>query len=202
MPELTYVDPDQFLIDSFLLGRKVYLSGFRPKHAISIWRGGTPVGLGVDAFYRSRGLHIQHTTIATDSYQGISQQGEVIVKNLEHLVQVICPEPVPITVSPIAMLNNSPNKNGARLFINWILSREGQLLQYYKSYVIPAHKDLDQPRFNSVFDLVKGKKKSVRDDALLGSEIHKKMLKMWNANWTNPVGKGRKKKGRKKKKKQ
>ena len=92
MPELTYVDPDQFLIDSFLLGRKVYLSGFRPKHAISIWRGGTPVGLGVDAFFRSRGLHIEHTTIATDSYQGISQQGEVIVKNLEHLVQVICPE--------------------------------------------------------------------------------------------------------------
>ena len=92
MPELTYVDPDQFLIDSFLLGRKVYLSGFRPKHAISIWRGGTPVGLGVDAFFRSRGLSIQHTTIATDSYQGISQQGEVIVKNLEHLVQVICPE--------------------------------------------------------------------------------------------------------------
>ncbi len=92
MPELTYVDPESFLIDSFLLGRKVYLSGFRPKHAISIWRGGTPVGLGVDAFFRSRGLSINHTTIATDSYQGISQQGEVIVKNLEHLVQVICPE--------------------------------------------------------------------------------------------------------------
>jgi iron(III) transport system substrate-binding protein len=116
-------------------------------------------------------------------------------------VQVACPEPVPMTVSPIAMLNNSPNKNGARLFINWVLSREGQLLQYYKSYVIPAHKDLDQPRFNSVFELVKGKKKSIRDDAILGSEMHKKMLKMWNAKWTNPVGKGRKKKGRKKKKK-
>ena len=117
-------------------------------------------------------------------------------------VQVTCPEPVPITVSPIAMLKKSPNKNGARLFINWVLSREGQLLQYYKSYVIPVHKDLDQPRFVSVFDLVKGKKKSIRDDAILGGEMHKKMVKMWNANWTSPVGKGRKKKRGKKKKKQ
>lgn len=92
MPQLLHVDPNDFLVDSFLLGRKVYLSGFRPKHAISLWRGGTPVGLGVDAFYRSRGVRINHTTIATDSYVGIAQQAEVTVKNLEHLVQVICPE--------------------------------------------------------------------------------------------------------------
>lgn len=92
MTRLLHVDPDEFLVDTFRLGRKIYLSGFRPKHAISIWRGGTPVGLGVDAFFRSRGVHITHTTIGTASYVGIAQQQEVMVKNLEHLVQVICPE--------------------------------------------------------------------------------------------------------------
>lgn len=92
MTRLLHVDPDEFLVDTFRLGRKVYLSGFRPKHAISIWRGGTPVGLGVDAFFRSRGVQIHHTTIGTDSYTGIAQQGQVTVKNLEHLVQGICPE--------------------------------------------------------------------------------------------------------------
>ncbi len=92
MVQLLHVDPDAFLVDTFRLGKKIYLSGFRPKHAISLWRGGTPVGLGVDAFYRSRGVRINHTTIATDSYVGISQQAEVTVKNLEHLVQVVCPE--------------------------------------------------------------------------------------------------------------
>jgi hypoxanthine phosphoribosyltransferase len=92
MTRLLHVDPNEFLVDSFRLGQKVYLSGFRPKHAISIWRGGTPVGLGVDAFFRSRGLLINHTTIATDSYVGIGEQGAVTVKNLEHLVEVICPE--------------------------------------------------------------------------------------------------------------
>jgi len=92
MTKLLHVDPNVFLVDTFRLGQKIYLSGFRPKHAISIWRGGTPVGLGVDAFFRSRGIQISHTTIATDSYVGIGQQAEVTVKNLEHLVQVVCPE--------------------------------------------------------------------------------------------------------------
>jgi len=92
MPKLLHIDPDAFLVDTFRLGKKLYLSGFRPRHAISIWRGGTPVGLGVDAFFRSRGVLINHTTIATDSYTGIGQQGAVTVKNLEHLVEVICRE--------------------------------------------------------------------------------------------------------------
>lgn len=90
--QLLHLDPDAFLIDTFRLGKKIYQSGFRPRHAISIWRGGTPVGLGVDAFFRSRGLNFSHTTIATDSYTGIGEQGQVTVKNLEHLAQVICPE--------------------------------------------------------------------------------------------------------------
>lgn len=89
---LLHVDADDFLLDTFRLGRLVYESGFRPRHAISIWRGGTPVGLGIDAFFRSRGLMLEHTTIATDSYRGIGEQAEVTVKNLEHLIQVICRE--------------------------------------------------------------------------------------------------------------
>ncbi|MDP7113589.1 MAG: hypoxanthine phosphoribosyltransferase, partial [Myxococcota bacterium] len=92
MTILHHVDPEEFLVDSFRLGKKVYRSGFRPKHMLSIWRGGTPVGLGVDAFFRSRGVQIHHTTIATDSYTGIGRRGGVTVKNLDHLVQVICPE--------------------------------------------------------------------------------------------------------------
>jgi len=92
MPELLHVDPDEFLIDTFALGRKLYETGFRPKHAISIWRGGTPVGLGVDAYFRSRGLRINHTTIATESYSGIQERGGVTVKGLDHLIKRVCPE--------------------------------------------------------------------------------------------------------------
>ena len=56
MPKMMHIDPDEFLLDTFRLGQRIYEQGFRPKHAISIWRGGTPIGLGVDAFFRMRGL--------------------------------------------------------------------------------------------------------------------------------------------------
>ena len=92
MDRFLHITPDAFLLDSFRLGSKVFETGFRPKHAISIWRGGTPVGLGVDGFFRTRGVFLNHTTIATESYTGVREQGEVAVKGLEHLTEVVCRE--------------------------------------------------------------------------------------------------------------
>ena len=99
-----------------------------------------------------------------------------------------CPEPVPITASPIVLLEKSPRKNAARLFVNWILSREGQMMQYYDSYVVPVHKDLQVSPFVSDFVNVAGKKRNVRDESTLGSDIHKKMLGVWNGYWAGGVG--------------
>lgn len=92
MTRIFHYSSEELLLDSFRLGKAIYDTGLRPKHAISLWRGGTPVGLGVDAFFRSRGVQIQHTTVGTYSYTGIHQRSGVTVRNLEHLVQVICPE--------------------------------------------------------------------------------------------------------------
>jgi hypothetical protein len=92
MVDFLHVSPIDFLHDSFRLGKAVYESGFRPKHVISIWRGGTPVGLGIDAYFRTRGLFPNHTTIATESYSGVAEHGEVTIKGLEHLIEVVCPE--------------------------------------------------------------------------------------------------------------
>jgi ABC-type Fe3+ transport system substrate-binding protein len=113
-----------------------------------------------------------------------------------------CPTPIPLSLSQIVILEKSPHKNGARLFANWMLSREGQLLQYAKSSVVPVHKALQSKRFLAFADTIVGKEQVIRDDALLGGAMQKKMLKMWKSQWTSPVGKGRKrgKKGKKKKK--
>ena len=92
MTRFLHIDPDEFLLDSFRLGQKVYETGFRPKHVMSIWRGGTPVGLGVDEFFRHRGLLLNHTAVATESYTGVRTQGEVAVKGIEHVIEVVCPE--------------------------------------------------------------------------------------------------------------
>jgi iron(III) transport system substrate-binding protein len=102
-----------------------------------------------------------------------------------------CPEPVPITLSQIVMLDKSPRKNAARLFLNWILSREGQMMQYYDSYVVPVHKDLQIPPFVSDFVNVAGKKKNIRDESLLGSDMQKKMLDVWNGYWAASAGSAR-----------
>ena len=90
--KLLHLTPEEFLLDTFRLGRAVYETGFRPKHVLSIWRGGTPVGLGVDEFFRTRGIFLEHTTIATESYTGVRERHEVTVKGLEHVIEVVCRE--------------------------------------------------------------------------------------------------------------
>jgi len=92
MIDIVYIDPNTLMLDSFKLGKKIYKSGFIPTHAISLWRGGTPVGLGVGEYFRLKGHYILHTTIATASYTGINSQNEVIIKGLEHLIKVISRE--------------------------------------------------------------------------------------------------------------
>ena len=112
-----------------------------------------------------------------------------------------CPAPVPITLSQIVMLEKAPRKNGARVFINWLLSREGQLLQYATSGSVPIHKALQKPRFIPFADTILGKPTATRDEEVLGSDLHKAMLKSWSTYWTKVVEKKGKRKGKGKKKK-
>jgi iron(III) transport system substrate-binding protein len=114
-----------------------------------------------------------------------------------------CPTPATMTLSQIVMFKQAKHKNSARIFINWLLSREGQILQYVASNSIPSHKDLQLKQFIPFADTIIGKESIVRDDELIGSDLHKAMTKTWNSHWTKPVGKGRKKgkrKGKRKKK--
>ncbi|HOV13476.1 MAG TPA: hypothetical protein PK771_04255 [Spirochaetota bacterium] len=92
MINFSFIDFETLLLDSFKLGKKIYESGFIPTHAISLWRGGTPVGLGVGEFFRLKGHFINHTTIATASYTGIKTQSDVMIKGLEHLIKTISKE--------------------------------------------------------------------------------------------------------------
>jgi iron(III) transport system substrate-binding protein len=96
-----------------------------------------------------------------------------------------CPAPVPMTVSQIAMLEKSPHKNGARLFINWILSREGQIVQYDTTFAAPVHEALQTPDFLMFADTIMGKPHLVRDDDMLSGDTSDKMHELWDALWVN-----------------
>ena len=94
-----------------------------------------------------------------------------------------CPEPVPITLSEIVLLEKSPHKNASRLFINWLLSREGQLMQYTEAYAVPVHKALQLANFVPFADTILGKPVSVRDESMMKDALQDKMLDQWNGHW-------------------
>jgi ABC-type Fe3+ transport system substrate-binding protein len=102
-----------------------------------------------------------------------------------------CPDPVPITLSQIVMLDKAKQKDGARLFINWLMSSEGQVMQFATSNSIPVHKGLQSSRFVPFAETTLNKPTVVRDEEMLGSDLDKTMLKVWNSYWTQPVEQGK-----------
>lgn len=95
-----------------------------------------------------------------------------------------CPEPVPVSTSQIVMLDKSPRKNAARLFINWLLSREGQILQYAESFTVPVNKDLQSPDFLPFAETILGKTKVVRDEGVLNDDLQQTVQDTWTGYWT------------------
>jgi iron(III) transport system substrate-binding protein len=95
-----------------------------------------------------------------------------------------CPEPVPVTLSQIVVLEKSPHKAASKLFINWLLSREGQVMQYTEAYAVPVHNGLQSATFTPFADTIVGKPVSIRDEAMMNDALQEKMMKVWNGYWT------------------
>jgi iron(III) transport system substrate-binding protein len=94
-----------------------------------------------------------------------------------------CPSPVPTDGSQIAVLEKAPHPNAARLFVNWMISREGQISQYAATLAVPVHKALRSAAFTPFADTIVGKPTSPRGDALLTSETNAKMGRLWDRYW-------------------
>lgn len=98
-------------------------------------------------------------------------------------VSFYCPEPVPVSVNEIALLRGSPNPNAGRLFINWLLSKEGQVVQFAADHGSPVHKALnDDPRFLNYPETLAGKAMAFRapdDLERYGNQV----FELWNIQW-------------------
>ncbi len=105
-------------------------------------------------------------------------------------VSYTCPDPVPAAVSEMGILKGAPNIHAARLFINWFLSKEGQISQYASDYAPPVHKDLRRKEFLPFADQILGKPVAYRDPA---SElaIQPKLLEFWDTLWLKGGGRRR-----------
>ena len=102
-----------------------------------------------------------------------------------------CPEPVPRYFTNIAIFNNSPRKNTAKLLVNWLLSKEGQLAQLAIVGAAPVHKDLADAKYFPYGEEIKGKKVALRDMNLLVNELPN-VYKVWRPAWQNAGGPSRK----------
>jgi iron(III) transport system substrate-binding protein len=101
-----------------------------------------------------------------------------------------CPEPVPIAVSEMGILKGAPNINSARIFVNWFLSKEGQIAQYVGDYAPPVHKELRRKEFVPYAEEILTKKGAFRDPAI-EVEIQPKLLAFWDELWMRSGGRRR-----------
>ena len=97
-------------------------------------------------------------------------------------VSWFCPEPVPLSFSAMVVFNKNPHPNAAKLYINWFLSKEGQIAQFYADGSPPVHKDLRDPRFLVYPNQVLGKVAAPRYPKLLEEDMPK-VAEIWDDHW-------------------
>lgn len=113
-----------------------------------------------------------------------------------------CTDTVMVNASAVGLLKGSPNTNAGKIFLNWLLSMEGQLFQYRYTGARPIHKDLQNEKFVPFPKETLGKTLAFHDPGLLARDLPK-LMKVWSPYWESgggPKGKGRKRGGKKKKK--
>ena len=94
-----------------------------------------------------------------------------------------CPEPVPVAISEAGVLRGGPNIHAAYLYMNWLLSKEGQLAQYAASAESPAHRELFDKGFLPFAEEIHGKEIAFRSPELLGDDTERKFFGAWNPLW-------------------
>jgi iron(III) transport system substrate-binding protein len=111
-----------------------------------------------------------------------------------------CPDAVMVTASSVGVLKGNPHMNASKLFLNWLLSMEGQLFQYRHTGAPPIHKALQTKDFVPFPEETLGKTLAFRHPKLLGDELTA-LFKVWRPYWEGGSGpKGKKRKRRSKKK--
>lgn len=101
-----------------------------------------------------------------------------------------CPEPAPQYFNLIGMFRDSPTHYSSKVFINWILSQEGQLVRYVAGGDGPVHKDLQIPGAAALADEFAGKDIALRTIDGLTNQLPK-LYEVWNPLWANSGGPSR-----------
>ncbi len=96
------------------------------------------------------------------------------------------PDVVPTSVSDIAILKASPHIHGAKLFVNWLVSHEGQLAQYKEIHFTPLYVDQQERGFIPI-PVPKGRR-VVYDTKAVQDKYQEMLSELWDNLWFKGQG--------------
>jgi iron(III) transport system substrate-binding protein len=97
-----------------------------------------------------------------------------------------CPSVVPMAPTQIGILRGSPAANGAKIFLDWFLSKEGQIGLRASVGAVSAHKDFQRPEFLNYPEQVMDPGKKVVVDSL-DMTVLDEVQKLWTLGWNNEL---------------
>jgi len=73
-----YVTANELLKDAFQLTRNIVDDGFRPTAMIALWRGGTPIGIGIHEGLSYLGINAKHFALRTSYYDDNNERKDSV----------------------------------------------------------------------------------------------------------------------------
>lgn len=127
---------------------------------------------GMDALLAIMAAGEVHAALPTAEYnvKGFEQKGAPVGWH--------CPEPVPLAPSQLGIMKGNPHPNAARVWTNWMLSREAQLAQFAADNSPPSHKGLQTKEFVVYADQVVGRHLAQADE-----QYKREVYEMWQKYW-------------------
>jgi ABC-type Fe3+ transport system substrate-binding protein len=131
--------------------------------------------------FRDEGMDALVDLLAAGEIHAALPTAEYNVKELERKGAPVgwhCPDPVPAAPSQLGILKGNPHPNAARVWTNWMLSREAQLAQFVADGSPPSNKALQRKEFLAYPGEILGRH-IVQGDARLNREV----FAIWNKYW-------------------
>jgi iron(III) transport system substrate-binding protein len=133
---------------------------------------------------RKENLRAYLKLMSIGEYDMAIPAGDFIIRTLEDdgmPITLHCPEPVPTNAGWIGIFKGNPHPNAAKLFANWMLSKEGQIAGYRADSNIPANKGLARGEFLPYPEEVLEHRLAVRTPAAQANVVN--VVKEFNRYW-------------------
>ena len=138
---------------------------------------------------RIEGRDASAQLVASGELASVMPSGDYRARQLADLGAPIgfhCPDIVPLGLGQMALLHGSPAPNNARLFLNWYLSKEGQLAMHVETGDGPVHRDFQRPEFASYPEVVFSQNRKIVLDPI-DHPVIAEVEDLWSKGWNHEL---------------